>query len=246
MKASFYRKLQEDFVMIRFLQYQDPFDEEKCESTILSIREARKKISMHSPPAEKKVLLYCIDTIFEILNEGDKQKIFDFADAIHNIPEIYMQKRNLYSFRQELKSFQKKYGKQYFPFIDTVKPYFSNKAPENKWEFFSAESDEDFKKLHPVGYKILAIIGIVALMIPIINYTAYVFFINPPMAVDVSITIMDFIIAMLGFAGAFVVGVGLFNIVAAWIHQYLGHLLTAVCLLGGTALNLFSMYLLYT
>ncbi|MBE6608624.1 MAG: hypothetical protein E7633_08720 [Ruminococcaceae bacterium] len=246
MKASFYRKLQEDFVMIRFLQYQDSFDEEKCESTILSIREARKKISMHSPPAEKKVLLYCIDTIFEILNEGDKQKIFDFADAIHNIPEIYMQKRNLYSFRQELKSFQKKYGKQYFPFIDTVKPYFSNKAPENKWEFFSAESDEDFKKLHPVGYKILVIIGIVALMIPIIIYTAYVFFINPPMAVDVSITIMDFIIAMLGFAGAFVVGVGLFNIVAAWIHQYLGHLLTAVCLLGGTALNLFSMYLLYT
>ena len=246
MKASFYKKLQDDFVMIRFMQYQESFDQEKYDSTVLSIREARKKINMHSAPAENNILLYCIDTLFEIINEGDKQKIFDFADAIHNIPEIYMQKRNLYSFRKELKAFQKKYGKQYFPFIDTVKPYFSKKAPKNKWEFFSAKSDEDFKKLHPVGYNVLATIGIATLMIPIIIYIAYVFFINPPMASDASITIMDFIIAMLGFAGAFVVGIGLFNIIAAWIHQYLGHLLTAVCLLGGTALTLFSMYLLYT
>ena len=72
-----------------------------------------------------------------------------------------------------------------------------------------------------------------------------VFFINPPMASDSIITIMDFIMGMLGLAGAFVVGVGLFNLVAAWIHQYLGHLLTAACLLGGTGLTLFSMYLLY-
>ena len=73
---------------------------------------------MHSAPSEKNILLYCIDTLFEILNEGDKQKNFDFADAIHNIPEIYMQKRNLYSFRKELKAFQKKYGKHYFAFIN--------------------------------------------------------------------------------------------------------------------------------
>ena len=102
MKESFYKKLQDDFVMIRFMQNPDSFDQEKYDSTVLSIREARKKINMHSAPAEKNILLYCIDTLFEILNEGDKQKIFDFADAIHNIPEIYMQKRNLYSFRKEL------------------------------------------------------------------------------------------------------------------------------------------------
>ena len=246
MKASFYKKLQDDFVMIRFLQHQEAYEQEKYDTVVLSIRDARKKISMHSAPAEKKVLLYCIDTLFGILNENNKQKAFDFADAIHNIPEIYMQKRNLYSFRKELKAFQKKYGKQYFPFIDEVKPRFTPKAPRNKWEFFSAASDENFKKLHPVGYNVLCITGIAALLIPMTIYTAYVFFINPPMASDTRVSIMDFIISMLGFAGAFAVGVGLFNIVAAWIHQYLGHLLTAVCLLGGTALTLFSMFLLYT
>ena len=237
MKESFYKKLQDNFVMIRFMQYPDSFDQEKYDSTSLSIREARKKINMHSAPAEKNILLYCIDTLFEIMNEGDKQKIFDFADAIHNIPEIYMQKRNLYSFRKELKAFQKKYGKHYFAFINEVKPHFTKKAPKNKWEYFSATSDEDFKKLHPVGYKWLCGIGITALMLPQIIYTAYCLFINPA---------PNEWTLMLGYVGTFIIGIGLFNIVAAWIHQYLGHLLTAVCLLGGTALTLFSMYILYT
>lgn len=237
MKASFYKKLQDDFIMIRFLQYQSQCDREKYDTTILSIKAARKKIDTHSAPAEKKVLLYCIDTLFAVLNEGDKQKAFDFADAMHNIPEVYMQKRNLYSLRQQLKSFQRKYGKTYFPFIDEVKPHFSKKAPKNKWEFFFASSDEDFKRLHPVGYKWLCAIGVIALMLPQILYLAYCLFINPA---------PNEWALMLGYVGTFIIGVGLFNIVAAWIHQYLGHLLTAICLLGGTALTLFSMYLLYT
>ncbi len=237
MKVSFYEKLQDDFVMIRFLQHQDSFDQEKYDETILSIREARKQINMHSVADEKRILLYCIDMLFEVLNEGDRQKVFDFADAIHNIPEIYMQKRNLYSLRMEFKSFQRKYGKEYFPFISEVKPHFTKKAPKNKWEYFSSHSDEDFKRLHPIGYYLFCGIGITALMLPQIIYIAYCFFINP--APDGGALI-------LGYVGAFIVGIGLFNVVAAWIHQYLGHLLTAVCLLGGTALTLFSMYLLYT
>jgi hypothetical protein len=63
---------------------------------------------------------------------------------------------------------------------------------------------------------------------------------------DSLVSASDIIAFILGLIGSFTVGIGLFNIVAAWIHQYLGHLLTAICLLGGTALTLFSMYLLYT
>ena len=237
MKESFYKELQDCFVMIRFLQSQDKYDQERYDLAILSIKEARKKINMHSAPSEKKVLLYCIDTLFEIMGEGERQKIFDFSDAIYNIPEIYMQKRNLYSFRRKLKTFQKKYGKHYFPFIDEVKPRFSKRAPKSKWEYFSAQSDEDFKRLHPVGYKWLCAMGILAVMLPQIIYLVYILVINPA---PNEWTIM------LGYVGAFIVGVGLFNIVAAWIDQYLGHWLTAVCLLGGTALTLLSLYLLYT
>ena len=245
-KASFYKKLQDDFAMIRFLQHPDTFEQEEYDSTILSIKESRKNINMHSAPSEKEILLYCIDTLFEILNEGDKNKIFDFADAILNIPDIYMQRRNLYSFRKELKTFQKKYGKQYFAFIDEVKPRFTKKAPKNKWEYFSLASDEDFKKLHPVGYKYLVSIGITVLLLPFIVYSIYIFLIHTPIPMDASISASNFLAFILGLIGSFAIGIGLFNIIAAWIHQYLGHLLTAVCLLGGTALTLFSLYLLYT
>ena len=237
MKANFYKQLQEDFVMIRFLHCSNSFNQEKYDSAIASIKAARKKINANSPLNEKKILLYCIDTLFKIINEGNTQKIFDFADAIHNIPEIYIQKRNLYSFRKELTSFQKKYGKHYFTFINEAKPHFTKKAPNNKWEFFSPTSDEDFKKLHPIGYKFLCALGIFALMLPQIIYLAYIIAINPAPNEGW---------IMLGYVGTFVVGIGLFNIVAAWIHQYLGHLLTAMCLLGGTALTFLSLHLLYT
>ena len=237
MKAAFYKELQINFASVRFLCRDKSPTEEPFLSTISAIKEARKTINLHSPRAEKAVLLYCIDTLFAILQEGDPQKAFDYADTIHNIPEIYMQKRNLYSFSQELKRFQKKYGKHYFPFIDEVKPHFSKKAPKNKWEFFFAESDATFKLLHPRIYKLLCGVGVLALLLPQILYVAYVVFIHPapnewPM--------------LLGYVGTFILGIGLFNIVAAWIHQYLGHLLTAVCLLAGTALTLFSLHLLYT
>lgn len=245
MKASFYKKLQEDFIIIRSLHYQDSFDQERYDLTVSSIRDARKKIVAHSPHAERKVLLYCIDTLFEILNEGDNNKIFDFTDAIHNIPEIYMQKRNLYSFREELTAFQKKYGKHYFAFIYEIKPLFTKRAPKNKWEYFFAASDEDFKRLHPIGYKFLLFIGITAFLLPFVIYSIYILLINPSMPKDVPLLSSDFIALILGFIGTFTVGIGLFNIVAAWIHQYLGHMLTVVCLLGGTAITLFSMYLIY-
>mgnify|MGYP006992116207 FL=1 len=50
---------------------------------------------------------------------------------------------------------------------------------------------------------------------------------------------------ILGQAGTFIIGIGLFNIVAAWIHQYLGHFLTFICIFGGGVLTALSLFLLY-
>lgn len=235
MRAFFYKDLQNKFVDIRFLHSHGNYDKDRCERTIAEIRTLRKKIKAYSNGQEKEILLYCIDTLFEILNEGDNQKTFDFADAIHNIPEIYMQKRNLYSFRKELSAFQKNYGKQYFAFINEVKPHFTKKAQKNKWEYFSAASDEDFKKMHPVGYKLLVLCGITALMLPQFIYLIYIEVTKAPNEWPL----------MVGYVGTFIVGIGLFNIVAAWIHQYLGHLLTVSCFIIGAALIALSFHLLY-
>lgn len=241
MKESFYGKLQDDFIMIRFAQCTNGYDREKYDAAILSVKEARKKIDMHSPRGEKEILLYCIDTLFEILSEGDEQKIFDFADAVHNVPEIYMQKRDLYSFQREFRSFQKKYGKHYFAFINEIKPRFTKRAPKNKWEYFSAESDDDFKKLHPIGYGFLVVCGMIAFLSPMIIYFIHILCLSPH---NEPTSAVELAIFVLGTVGSLVMGIGLFNIVAAWIHQYLGHRLTAVCLSVGLLLISISLFLL--
>ena len=74
-------------------------------------------------------------------------------------------------------------------------------------------------------------------MLPSIIYIAYCLFINPA---------PDEWWLILGVVGTFIIGVGLFNIVAAWIHQYLGHMLTLLCLLGGLVITVISLFLLYT
>ena len=43
-------------------------------------------------------------------------------------------------------------------------------------------------------------------------------------------------VVMLGYAGSIMIGIGLFNVMAAFVHQYLGHKMTIICLGGGSFL----------
>jgi len=236
MSHSVFERLQQDFIKIRHLFSGDCNDKLLLEETVADIKKIRAKIIKKNNIEEKYLILYCIDTLLEIINENNEKKIFAFADTIHNMPEICLGKRNIYSFTQEILAFQKIYGKDYFPTFKKTKPKFQRKAPKNKWEYFSAESDASFKYLHPIGYKILCGIGIIALLLPMVIYLTYTLAINPA---------PNEWTLILGQAGTFIIGIGLFNIVAAWIHQYLGHFLTFICIFGGGVLTALSLFLLY-
>lgn len=236
MGHSVFERLQQDFIKIRHLFSGDCNDKLLLEETVADIKKIRAKIIKKNNIEEKHLILYCIDTLLEIINENNEKKIFAFADTIHNMPEICLGKRNIYSFTQEILAFQKIYGKDYFPTFKKTKPMFQRKAPKNKWEYFSAESDASFKYLHPIGYKILCGIGIIALLFPMVIYLTYTLAINPA---------PNEWTLILGQAGTFIIGIGLFNIVAAWIHQYLSHFLTFICIFGGGVLTALSLFLLY-
>ena len=91
------------------------------------------------------------------------------------------------------------------------------KPPKGSARYFSRSSDYSFQKEHPVGYFYLVILGITALMLPVAVYlvVALSYDANSPWL-------------MLGWVGAFVVGIGLFNFVAIIIKQYLGHIVSLV------------------
>ncbi|MBQ7346203.1 MAG: hypothetical protein IJW45_09130 [Oscillospiraceae bacterium] len=115
-------------------------------------------------------------------------------------------------------------------------PKYQKEYPKNAWRYFHPSYDEAFKKKHPVKYGILAVCGIVALLLPltIVTLVAEVWYPAP-----------DSGFKILTIVGGFIIGIGLFNIVAAWIGQYLGHWVTVGCLLLGGAILAVSLVILY-
>lgn len=103
------------------------------------------------------------------------------------------------------------------------------KPPENYIEFFSSSSDEEFKEAHPIGYVFLVILGITVLLLPCL---VFAFNLNT-----------DSYWALLGCAGGFIFGIGLFNIVGIIIKQYLGHWVTLISFAVGSIMMLISWFL---
>ena len=102
--------------------------------------------------------------------------------------------------------------------------------------YSEGEDSEVFKEKSPKAYRRICLVGILALILPMLVFLAYAMFINPAPNSG---------FLLLVFAGCFIMGVGFFNIVAAWMNAYLGHWFTAICLLLGGALAAVGMVLMY-
>lgn len=106
----------------------------------------------------------------------------------------------------------------------------SNWAPPKEYKtYFYASSDDVFKAKHPIGYVFLVVLGITVLLLPAIVFSVFVG--------------TESGWAVLGFAGGFVFGIGLFNFVAIIIKQYLGHWVSIVSFLVGGIMMLISWLL---
>lgn len=77
------------------------------------------------------------------------------------------------------------------------------------------------------------LLGIFALMLPVVLYIAHA------SAIGGNSQWMT-----LGFAGAFIIGVGLFNFVSIIIKQYMGHLVSIISFILGGLLIAISLYLI--
>ncbi len=77
-------------------------------------------------------------------------------------------------------------------------------------------------------------LGILALLSPVVIYCIYAFSINP----DGNGWLV------LGWVGAFIVGIGLFNFVAIIIKQYLGHMVSILSFLIGGIMVAISLHML--
>lgn len=115
-------------------------------------------------------------------------------------------------------------------------PKFQKHLPKDAHLFFHPASDEEFKRRHPVGYKVLVACGITGLFLPLFLFMLATLFLWP---------VPESGFLLLGGVGCFIIGIGFFNIAAAWIDQYLGHWLTISAFFGGSLLVAISCTVLY-
>ena len=210
----------------------------QIDAELYEVRRIKNQLDARTSKKDRALILYCIDTLLEIRKEENGAKLADFAKAIVGVPDVLSGERNLYSLYDDFDAFKQKYGAEYFKKVEKVYPRFTKNAPKNALSFFNPASDDDFKKKHPVGYVFLVILGITAFMLPMIGLLVLTIVVD-----ESAVTAGAWLV--LALAGAIIMGIGLFNIVAAIIHQYLGHKVTFICIFGGLALILTSLFLCF-
>ncbi|MEA4869803.1 hypothetical protein SDC9_80523 [bioreactor metagenome] len=110
------------------------------------------------------------------------------------------------------------------------------RMPQNAASFFDLSSDRAFRRNHPYAYGFLVFAAILSLLGPVLVWIIYTGVLRPAPNSGW---------LMLGWLGAFIFGIGLFNFVAAILKQYLGHWLSISCFALGALLVAISVRILY-
>ncbi len=110
--------------------------------------------------------------------------------------------------------------------------------PKGAAAYFSSAADAVYRRAHPIGYKLMTVLGIAALCGPMIAWIVWI-------AASAGRLDGTGAWSFVGWLGTFLIGIGLFNFVAILLKQYLGHLLSILCfLIGGGLVGLNLVFLL--
>ena len=120
---------------------------------------------------------------------------------------------------------------------DKISPLFYWRVPREEAGFWlTPYADVAFRAKHPRIYGLLVVLIVLALLLPALAFVGLVGAFRQ--------NAMENGWVILGFSGGVVAGIGLCNLIAAWIHQYLGHWFTLACWLAGGIMMLVSWFMI--
>lgn len=167
-----------------------------------------------------------------------EKAVFDFADKVEGFyksctpkiaPTDDFDKDGYIAFWTEW--YRRRYSDK--TIANHIIPDFYKKHPRDIRQHMRAM---EFAEKQPRMYKVLQLVGIVALCLPIFLYIIFECVVfkapNSPLL-------------LLGWAGAFCVGAGAFGVVAAWMKEYPGHIFTGICFSVGILLIILSHFFLF-
>ncbi len=112
--------------------------------------------------------------------------------------------------------------------------------PRDAKKLFSSKAEDELRKRHPVWYWVQSIITVVLVVAPLIGY-----FVLMQSALRAEANqLLAALIVIAGMIGPVGVVLGLHNLLSLFNRQYLGHLITAGGILGGSAWTYLMLCLL--
>jgi len=84
------------FVYIRGHAF--PKNESSLKDYLVQMEGKRDLINNSATPFQKEIFNYCFDSLKELFEKRQYETMFDFVDAVHNLPEIFYREYNLESF----------------------------------------------------------------------------------------------------------------------------------------------------
>ena len=124
-----------------------------------------------------------------------------------------------------------------------ISPIFSNgfsKKPSKNWIYWlSDELENKYMRQYPRATKVFSVLMWIVFLLP------SVLFVRSLVVLTWNGVEILGPLAGLGIIGCVLIGLGLGNIIAAFMHIYLGHLVTTVLMLSGVFILLATYYLIF-
>lgn len=232
---TLYLNLQRSLTKLLTLFSAPAVNTNKLAATLGDLRFARKQIEKKANRKARKLLIYCIDTLFEIIEEDNHEKIHDFTNLICDMPEIALGKRNFRSFQNDILTFNQKYGEYRFSDVNTIRIHLSRETIKAIRNFFSPNSEANIKRRSGFWKKFLPA-GSIAFSLPLILYMIYRAVFND------SKNMTGW--SVLAVLGCLIIGSGLFNAVRIRYFQCAGHKWTVSLLTFGGTIVIFSDFMM--
>lgn len=112
MEKALYADIQRSFDHICEL-FSSRVESTDIRGTIDSLQKEKDQLQATANDQDR-LLIYCIETLLKLVQEGDRKKIFAFADAVHDTPKIGQFVWNELYFVPKFRAFQSIYGDHYF------------------------------------------------------------------------------------------------------------------------------------
>ena len=243
LKELFYRVFQFYYGAYRDTIAGAGVDAGEATEYIAALRDAEKNLfngeNELSADADE-VLLYAVTHIKDALLEKDYRLAGDLSKAATRLCGVYdfpyLSRKRFW--KKQVLPLREKHGEGLFSEVEefflsgsdasvVLSPSFSTKMRGAR--YYEEDSDAQLLEAHPVLYTLFAALGMLLFVGAIVLYGVCF---SRGRSLD-----------MLGYLGAALVGTGLFSLSMTFVHQYMGHKLTAALFALGAILALLASVL---